>query len=190
MDRMTGTANLSLLILSHLITCKGVHWYQALPDTGRGGPLSSKESVQGLIAPLLEHFREFLGADHRVWYDTWNAHITTQAFPGGDNYWTLRRVAALPKTANAPLRPWSHIAAMASILMHLPCSEAAVERLFSLMRLVLGTRRQAMQEDLLEARVFLMIRARGDAKALCDVLDERMAQFDFTLDDQFGLTLP
>jgi hypothetical protein len=190
MERMTGTANLSLLILSHLVTCKGVYWYQALPDTGLGGPLSSKESVRGLIAPLLEHFREFLGADRRVWSDTWNAHITTQWFPEGDNYWSFRRGAALPKTADAPLRPWSHIATMAAILMHLPCSEAAVERLFSLMRLVLGTRRQAMQEDLLEARVFLMIRGRADANSLCNALDERMTQFDFTLDDIFGLRLP
>jgi hypothetical protein len=45
---------------------------------------------------------------------------------------------------------------MAKILLKLPCSEAEVERIFSLMGSVFGTRGQAALRDLVESRLFLI----------------------------------
>jgi hypothetical protein len=193
MTRMRETADMSLLILSHLMSRTGVKWYCGLPDDGGDGDLSSKESVDRLVRPLLEQFREFLGADATVWYDTWNEHRSGRGVADGtttSEYWRTREVDAIAREHGAPFRPWSHLATMARILGHLPCSEAAVERLFSLMRLIFGTRSQSMLEDLIEARLFLMLHGRFtflDAQSLGSVWEAHLPRIELTVEEQLGL---
>jgi hypothetical protein len=119
MTRMREAADMSLLILSHLMTCDGVNWYGSLPDSGGEGQLSGKESADDLIGPLLEQFREFLGADATVGDDTWKAHICGSGFPEGTQtyvYWQSREVDAMPREEGkgedeppVPFRPWFHL---------------------------------------------------------------------------------
>jgi hypothetical protein len=150
MERMTGTANLALLILSYLVTRAGVMWYRSLPDAGGHGHLSSKESVRSLTDGLVEQFRVFLTADAEIWHNTWNDHLTESEFPFNVSdwiYWSQAyRTHARPDDPRQPVgRTWL-VGVMAKILLRLPVSEAEVERLFSLMRSVFGSRSQAARE--------------------------------------------
>jgi hypothetical protein len=190
MKRMTETANFSLLILSHLVTRPGLAWYRDLPATGGPTPLSSKESVRNLTSGLLEQFRRFFTADPVIWSASWNAYLTRTEFPGRVpewDYWAHMYEGQVNRgeTGNEIPKCWL-IGMMAKILLRLPCSEAEVERLFSLMRSIFGTRSQATMEDLLEARLFLMLHRVNSPRLFCDKWYAQAPELELPLDDLVG----
>jgi hypothetical protein len=163
-NRMQETANLPQLVLSYLVSPKGLQWFRALPDFSMSPPFGDKWNVRNLVQPLVRYFASMLGTDFQLMDYLW-AHYLTTVDPGrmGDPlaFWTASLVVNLipPRgmTRDCPLWP---LAQMALILHHLPCSESAVERVFSVLREILGTRQQAMKEDLIEARLMKMLNKR------------------------------
>jgi hypothetical protein len=71
-----------------------------------------------------------------------------------------QRTRILPVPPGERRTPWFPLADLALILFQMPLSESSVERVFSILREILGKRRQTMKGDLVEARLTLMFHDR------------------------------
>jgi hypothetical protein len=190
--RMTGTASLSVMILSYLVTKGGVVWYQNLPVSGGEGQLSSQASVNELISGVLEQFRSLFTADPVIWRQSWDEHLARPDVPwlvDDFEYWSYVYERHSAVNASGQLHRCWLIALMAKILLKLPCSEAEVERIFSLMRSVFGTRGQAALRDLVEARLFLMTHWTRSAEQFCDSVSQQLPELEMSFEDALGVPI-
>jgi hypothetical protein len=173
--RLIDTADDGQLLVAYLITGPGLDWFRGLPDTEPTPILPySKSIVVTKVYRLLSHFRVIFGTDPSLFEGTWLNYLTTEQWIPGqrpEDFWR-QRVGPWGWSRDAiGAQSWFALAQMALILIRLPCSEAAVERVFSHLRLVLGTRRQSMGEDLLDAILVVRWHETSTIQALNDRLE-------------------
>jgi hypothetical protein len=178
-SRMTETADLPQLILSYLLTLNGLRWYKGLPPRRTPGQpahlLDSKKDVREFVHPLVRHFADLFVADYdifdRLWVEYLDQTDTAVRF-SGSMFWRRLQSSGLPVVPGQRHCPCFPLADMALILLHAPVSESSVERIFSILREIFGTRSQAMKEDLVEARLTLMFQDRRDDVEFCQCYDK------------------
>jgi hypothetical protein len=179
--RILGTADHGQLLLAFLVTEDGIKWFRSLPDVQFAPILPySKATVFAATYPLLSHFRTIFGADPGLFDGIWQHYLASELWTVGqppEQFWSQR------------LGPWGEhhiswfpLAQTALILIRLPCSEAAVERAFSHLRYVLGTRRQSMGEDLLDAILVIRLNASVNIQDL----DHRLASLETRAEPERG----
>jgi hypothetical protein len=149
------TADDGQLLLAYLATEGGIKWFRSLSDVEPlPAPPYSKVTIVEKTHPLLRHFGQVFGANQGGLEAAWHYYLAAELWPRGqppDVFWR-RRHGPWGSSADGNLRrSWFVLAEMALVMIRLPCSEAAVARVFSHLRFVLGTRRQSMGEDLLDA---------------------------------------
>jgi hypothetical protein len=166
---MTETADLPQLILSYLLTLNGLRWYKSLPPTTgfdqSAHLLVSRKNVRAFVHPLVRHFADRFATDYRIFDRLWIEYLDqtdTAVRFSGSMFWRGLQSNGLPVCPGERRCPCFPLADMAIILLHAPVSESSVERIFSISREIFGTRRHAMKEDLVEARLTLMFQDRRD----------------------------
>jgi hypothetical protein len=157
--RLTTTADLGQLLLGYLITRRGLEWYRHLDADG--GPVDNftQKSVRAQIDEFLKHFIRLFQVDQGGFFLAFDIYLTILKWPAdqpGEAFW--KWVWTLPSTEHSTaMACYQWIAIMALIVMRMPCSEAAVERLFSRMRQIVNKRSRRIRRDLLEARLILQM---------------------------------
>jgi hypothetical protein len=165
-NRLTTTADLGQLALGFLVTERGLGWYRGLLPDGQLSGVFSRVSVRDLVTHFLDHFVRVFGANPHSFSLAFHVYLDGLEWPAGqapavfwDATWKLNEFAHTPEPAS-----YRWLAEMAFILMRMPCSETDVERVFSRMKVMVGTRSRRIRRDLLEAR--LMIQVNGPALEL------------------------
>jgi hypothetical protein len=190
--RLNDTADPGQLILGYLVTPDGFAWYRSLPDEERPGTLTTKPSVQSLVAPMLARFARRLATDEERFKAAWWWIITTATFPpqqSADDFWFA--IGADDVLIDGEVYSCRLVADMARILTKMPVSGAEVERLFSRMRYIFGTRAQRSKDDLVEARMIIEMNLKDipDSKELLaciEPLEKEDADSNWDLPARFG----
>jgi hypothetical protein len=168
--RMAMTANLGQLILGYLVTQRGLVWYQSLPEMFRdndpafhAATLTSKTNVGILVRPMVLNFAKLLKVDPQTFERTFASFLhrmDPREMNDCQQFWKNQMEAMIldfHPGDHETLLAMAPIATMALILCHLPCSEAPVERVFSILREIFGSRRHSMKEDLVEAKLTIIL---------------------------------
>jgi hypothetical protein len=108
------------------------------------------------VQPVLLDFANLVDAEYFV-FQTALACDVENGTPGAmqdlEPFWNNQLIEKIYERIGEVSYEMKPLALMALILYHLPCSDAVVERVFSILREIFGTRRRIMNEDLLEARL-------------------------------------
>jgi hypothetical protein len=133
------------------------------------------------VSELRKFFQLKLGADYEAWEYYFNAESID--YTGTiTEFWTRGRGPQLPSPSRGRPRlvPYLLFAETGISLSQLPCSQAAVERAFSHLRIIIAKRKEHMLNDLLGALRFLRTNDRPTETApltgfgaLLEVIAER-----------------
>jgi hypothetical protein len=166
--RRRSTFNEGQVLLCHLLCRQGLEWFQRLPDNGvpydpaaKSCSVWSKEIVMAVIRPQLEFYMNYLGANPQVLFaslmhylsidpltfDRYGEPVIAKPLHIVVGFWTGVEAGSLTaKLPNGNPLSFLPLAHMALILIHLPLSEADVERVFSHMDQLFGILAHAMKE--------------------------------------------
>jgi hypothetical protein len=112
-----------------------------------------------LTGSLLDHFREFrFATDRPAFSHAWRVYLAGLYFPEevtAGHF--LVRQASLRLALTGQTIPFLSIAEMALILLRMRCSEAEVERGFTLLRPLFGDHARHSRGDLVESRLTIMM---------------------------------
>jgi hypothetical protein len=175
--RLSKTACLPQVILSHLVTKEGLAWYRSLPSGDPKQRMQTKESLNDLSRSFRQYFRILLGCSVALLDATWYYYLEHAQFRDDDStisFWTRTRARLVILDGFSDPCSLGPLGEMGMILARLPCSEASVERVFSHMRHMLGDRAQTMHGDLLEARLTIKLNVSPNetAEQFCSAVDQ------------------
>jgi hypothetical protein len=171
-NRMWTTADLRQILLGFLITKQGLLWFQSLPlwSGNDSGPFpGSRRSVVDLTKSVRNQFETIIGADPQMFAWTWNDYLHHAVFREDDSvlsFWRREqsRTSSFGWGGHGVRVNYLPLSTMAEMLLTLPCSEAAVERVFSHFKIITGDHRHSLGDDILEA--LLTIRLHGSTNAV------------------------
>jgi hypothetical protein len=188
--RLERTANLGQLILGYVTTERGLAWYRGLPSTGQPNTFNQVIARQR-IEPFLAHFVNLFHADRDRFMRAFNEYLSHADWPPQQHAVQFWNVVATysPTCFSDEQASYRLIATMALILMRMPCSEAEVERVFSVMRGIIGKRSIRTKQDLLESRLILQMNGLGIPSGRLAALDSLEKQDD-TSPDEGQMTPP
>jgi hypothetical protein len=125
--------------------------------------LGSTRKVDALIAPFHEHFGIFLYAmEEQIFHYAWRTYLDVMQFPEGENgrdFWIRQGTVHHPYHGHRI--PFAPIAEMALILLRMPCSQSEGERVFSHLRRMLAHHIRHTRDDLVEARLTIIMNNLG-----------------------------
>jgi hypothetical protein len=175
-QRLSKTACLPQIILSHLITKEGLAWYRCLPSGDPKQTMQTKESLNDLTHSFRQYFQIILGCSAALLDATWHHYLEHAKYRDDEStisFWTRTRAKIITIERFSDHCSLGPLGEMSLILARLPCSEASVERVFSHMRQMLGDRAQAMHGDLLEARLTIKLNVgrKQTAEEFCSAVD-------------------
>jgi hypothetical protein len=170
-DRMSKTADLRQILLAFLVTKRGLSWFQSLPpwSPDLSGPIPrSRQSVVAWTEGVRKQFEVIIGADSRMFALTWTDYLHHAEFGADDSVLTFwqreqSRTSSFGSTGYEGPVSYIPLSMMAEMLLTLPCSEGAVERVFSHFKIITGDHRHSLGDDILEA--LLTIRLQSSANA-------------------------
>jgi hypothetical protein len=129
--------------------------------------LDTRAQILTAVQPLIEHFMHTLGIDEAVFALIWEFYLFKEIFSPlmpSREFWQTRRGqcasvsgARVDSPPSGAQVPWAPLCAIALRLCDLPCSEAAVERVFSHLRFLFGDYRHSLSPDLIEAMLVIRL---------------------------------
>jgi hypothetical protein len=170
-DRVSKTADLRQILLAFLVTGRWLSWFQSLPPWSPDppGPIPRlRQSVVLWTESVRRQFETIIGADSRNLARTCTDYLHHAKFREDDSvltFWRREQSRTSSFGWGGHTTPASYIplSIMAEMLLTLPCSEAAVERVFSHFKIITGDHRYPLGDEILEA--LLTIRLQRSANA-------------------------
>jgi hypothetical protein len=162
-QRMTETMNIGQLLLAFLLTSCELEWYERLPESGSETPLDwSKVFATGKCAPLLTHFPVIFEANAGVFTATWQDYLLYEQFGVAEtapSFWTRHQGIEYQSGLGDPVISFLALSqmALALTLTRMPSGQAVVERAFSHLKFIIGTRSRQMKSDLLDAIILVRL---------------------------------
>jgi hypothetical protein len=120
--------------------------------------LGSNDKVDGLISPLPEHFRTFpYATEEQVFHHPWRTYLDMMHLLQEDtrDLWIQQCTVHLPYHGQSI--PFAPVAEIALILLRSPPSESEIEQVFSDLRCRFGDHARHTRDDLIEARLIIMM---------------------------------
>jgi hypothetical protein len=143
--------------------------------------------VFNAVNPLIAQFQSILGFDSRTFGLIWHFYLYNALPPTGmtSEFWASKRaICAVVETPAAESRdirvPWAPLCEVSLRLHKLPCSEAAVERVFSHLRLLFGDYRHSLAPELVDAMLVIRFNhesaTNNNAKMLTQCLERAVSE--------------
>jgi hypothetical protein len=177
--KLMAVEDISQIMFSFLCTRRGLNWFRSLPDEDE--IYFSKHQVLDTINILKQHLVITLGANEKQFDVILWHYLTEETFPDHlfpEAFWESKRSITVTATVDGVNRqvPYFFLCEVAARLVRLPCSEAAVERAFSHLRLICGDNRHSLKPDLVDALLVTRLHCespRGaDAQVFCYSLEQ------------------
>jgi hypothetical protein len=165
--RLEKTGKMGRLIFAYVTTDEGRKWYQGLPLDSRSIPVGQlqfecKKYIDRQAVREFAFFAKYLSTSPAILKAFWRDYVRPDSpfqFKRTDmtiDFWI--RIRALEVTYPGLGAVSLQAAAdMGIILAIMPVSESSVERQFSHIRYLFGTRAQHMSADLLDARIVMQL---------------------------------
>jgi hypothetical protein len=167
--RLEKTGKMGRLMFAYVTTHEGRQWYQGLPVNPQSIPkgqcrFECKKYIDRQALREFDFFAKYLSTSPAILKAFWRDYVRTDSpfvFHRPDKVLTIDfwiRIRALevtyPRLGSVSLQAAGD---MGIILAIMPVSESSVERQFSHIRYLFGTRAQHMSGDLLDARVVMQL---------------------------------
>jgi hypothetical protein len=154
---------------------------------GSAGALDTRAEVFNTVHPLIAHFQSILGFDSKTFGFIWHFCLYNGLPLTGmtSEFWASKRaVCAVVETPTAESRdthvPWAPLCEVALRLHKLPCSEAAVERVFSHLRFLFGDYRHSLAPERVDALLVVRLNhesaTNNNAKMLAQCLERAASE--------------